>query len=104
MDKRRRNAPPSVPGPARRQESQGRDSRKGSAAAHLSRHPSREPRAADSLLDRCRHTARQTFGIGRLHPQQESAMLAVLNGRDALVALPTGFGKSLIYQVPAMTL
>jgi DEAD/DEAH box helicase len=31
-------------------------------------------------------------------------MLAVLNGRDALVALPTGFGKSLIYQVPTMVL
>ena len=31
-------------------------------------------------------------------------MLAVLNGRDALVALPTGSGKSLIYQVPAMIL
>jgi multidrug efflux pump subunit AcrA (membrane-fusion protein) len=31
-------------------------------------------------------------------------MLAIIEGRDALVALPTGFGKSLIYQVPAMIL
>lgn len=57
-----------------------------------------------SLLDVCRQTARRTFGIQRLRPEQEKAMIAVLNGRDALVALPTGFGKSLIYQVPAMIL
>ncbi len=31
-------------------------------------------------------------------------MVAILEGRDALAALPTGFGKSLIYQVPAMIL
>jgi ATP-dependent DNA helicase RecQ len=57
-----------------------------------------------TLLGACRRTARRTFGIERLRPEQESAMIAVLEGRDALVALPTGFGKSLIYQVPAMIL
>src|SRR5690242_13866410 len=55
-----------------------------------------------SLLNACRETARRTFRIQSLRPEQESAMLAVLNGRDVFVALPTGFGKSLIYQVPAM--
>jgi ATP-dependent DNA helicase RecQ len=57
-----------------------------------------------SLVNVCRRTARRTFGVGRLRPEQESAMLAVLKGRDALMMLPTGFGKSLIYQVPAMIL
>jgi ATP-dependent DNA helicase RecQ len=57
-----------------------------------------------TLLDLCRQTARRTFGIGRLRPEQEQAMVALLEGHDALVALPTGFGKSLIYQVPAMIL
>jgi ATP-dependent DNA helicase RecQ len=55
-------------------------------------------------LDLCRRTARRRFGIERLRSEQEAAMLAVLEGRDTLVALPTGFGKSLIYQVPAMIL
>src|SRR5437763_16338557 len=57
-----------------------------------------------NLLNLCRQTARRTFRFQSLRPEQESAMLAVLNGRDALVTLPTGFGKSLIYQVPAMIL
>ena len=55
-----------------------------------------------NLLSVCRQIARRTFRIQSLRPEQESAMLAVLNGRDAFVSLPTGFGKSLIYQVPAM--
>jgi superfamily II DNA helicase RecQ len=59
-------------------------------------------RRPTSLLEACRQTARRTFGIKRLRPEQESAMIAVLERHDALVALPTGFGKSLIYQVPAM--
>jgi ATP-dependent DNA helicase RecQ len=57
-----------------------------------------------NLLEICRRTARRMFGIERLWPEQESAMVAILEGRDTLVALPTGFGKSLIYQVPAMIL
>jgi ATP-dependent DNA helicase RecQ len=56
------------------------------------------------LLDACRATARRRFGIKRLRPEQERAMLAILEKRDALAVLPTGFGKSLIYQVPAMIL
>src|SRR5262245_28671222 len=55
-----------------------------------------------SLLSVCRRIARRTFRIDGLRPEQETAMLAVLSARDTLVALPTGFGKSLIYQVPAM--
>jgi superfamily II DNA helicase RecQ len=50
-----------------------------------------------SLLDMCRRTARRMFGIARLRPEQEAAMVAILRGPDAFVALPTGFGKSLIY-------
>ena len=57
-----------------------------------------------SLLSACRQVARRAFRLQSLRPEQESAMLAVLNLRDTLVALPSGFGKSLIYQVPAMIL
>jgi ATP-dependent DNA helicase RecQ len=46
--------------------------------------------------------ARRTFGIERLRPEQETAMVALLKGLDVLVTLPTGFGKSLIYRIPAM--
>jgi ATP-dependent DNA helicase RecQ len=46
--------------------------------------------------------ARERFGIGRLHPEQVEAMEAIRTGRDTVVVLPTGFGKSLVYQVPAL--
>lgn len=44
----------------------------------------------------------QYWGIDRLRPLQENAMTAVLAGRDSLVVLPTGGGKSLCYQAPAV--
>ena len=53
---------------------------------------------------RLRRAARQLFGWRALRPGQLSAMRAVLKRRDALVVLPTGAGKSAIYQVPAAVL
>src|SRR5437879_2180917 len=42
------------------------------------------------------------WGFRSLRPLQEQAMHAVLEGRDSLVVLPTGGGKSLCYQAPAV--
>ena len=39
------------------------------------------------------------FGFSELKKQQRSAIEATLSGKDVFVSLPTGFGKSLIYQL-----
>jgi ATP-dependent DNA helicase RecQ len=47
---------------------------------------------------------RSRFGFSAFRPGQEELVRAVLEGRDALGVLPTGGGKSLCYQVPALVL
>ena len=42
------------------------------------------------------------FGFGALRPGQEDALRPVVEGRDALVVMPTGAGKSLVYQLGAL--
>ena len=49
-------------------------------------------------------TVRRVWGYGAFLPLQEQAIQAVLDGRDSLVVLPTGGGKSLCYQAPAVNL
>jgi ATP-dependent DNA helicase RecQ len=49
-------------------------------------------------------TLQRVWGYAGFRPLQEDAVHAVLEGRDSLVVLPTGGGKSLCYQAPAVHL
>jgi ATP-dependent DNA helicase RecQ len=53
---------------------------------------------------RLEQAAASTFGWSQLRPEQLEAMEQVMSGHDVLAVLPTGAGKSAIYQVPALLL
>lgn len=50
----------------------------------------------------CRHHLRTTFGLQEYRPGQKEAVKALLSGRDLMCILPTGAGKSLCWQLPAV--
>ncbi|HSR79573.1 MAG TPA: DEAD/DEAH box helicase, partial [Hyphomicrobiaceae bacterium] len=55
-----------------------------------------------TLLDGARQTLRSTFGHADFRGLQAGVIAEVLAGRNVLAVLPTGGGKSLCYQIPAL--
>ena len=58
------------------------------------------PGAIDAALE----TLKRYWGYETFRPGQDRMVQAILSGRDALGVMPTGAGKSICYQVPALAL
>lgn len=64
------------------------------------------PSSVPSSPDReaVRHALRSKFGLQQFRPGQEEIILKVLAGQNVLAIYPAGYGKSLLYQLPATLL
>jgi ATP-dependent DNA helicase RecQ len=77
---------------------------KPSAAARAGAEPDLPDDLPRKTADRVRRIARDRFGWNRLRPGQLEATTALTEGQDVLVVMPTGAGKSAVYQVAALLL
>src|SRR3954452_14686204 len=58
---------------------------------------------ADGAID-LERTLRERLGLEQFRPGQRAVIESVIGGRDVLCVMPTGGGKSLCYQLPALLL
>jgi ATP-dependent DNA helicase RecQ len=56
------------------------------------------------VMDKARSVLKEVFGYSSFRPMQEKAITAALKGKDSLVLMPTGGGKSICFQIPALVL
>ena len=54
------------------------------------------------MQDKALHILSSTFGYAEFRLHQQDIINQVINGKDAVVLMPTGGGKSLCYQIPAI--
>jgi len=54
------------------------------------------------LMENARGELARVYGFSGFRPGQEEVVAAVLNGEDVLAVMPTGSGKSLCFQLPAL--
>jgi ATP-dependent DNA helicase RecQ len=64
----------------------------------------RRRRASSRKLPELKRSLRRTFGFDQLRPGQADVIRSVLDRHDTLAIMPTGAGKSLCYQLPALHL
>ena len=57
-----------------------------------------------TAMQAARQTLSEVFGYASFRAGQESVIAAILAGRDVMAVMPTGAGKSLCYQIPALVL